>query len=285
MTKPLNDKIVAPYMPAPKGNFGFLGTLLYDDVEDKIQCHECGEWYKSVSAHISFHGLRAREYKEKFELNYGTALNIPSLGESHSIRAEFFNKLNFGKISKKEIKARAKKMSKLSNEVKKARREQGVKTRWTIEMMNRYGSCPRQVEERFTTIVDELGHTPTWDEMHAKDAALLAILHRRFKGYGNALEYFGLKGKRRFYIANYGRASIEMALKKFIDDNKRLPNPKDTKMGFLPDYTTISRYFDGGWNEAKRWCFEYLEKKYKKESRVYDEKLRRISIQAPSMSI
>lgn len=255
MVRPVNDKIQAPFMVVPKG-FGYLGTLLYDDIEDKIQCHECGEWLRNLGHnHLKTHKLSAKEYKEKFDLNYSTALNIPSISENRSKNREFMQKLLYETVGKKEMDERIKTLSKKANIAKR----RGKNFRFTLEMMNRYGSCPKQIEERFIQILERLGHTPSFDELRREDGALLSLLYRRFKSYSNALTYFGLKGKRKVTFKEYGMKNIKLAITKFVDDNKRLPNPRDTKVGYLPDYETIRRYFGGDWKKARKFAFIYLK--------------------------
>ncbi|MGJ4099713.1 MucR family transcriptional regulator [Corynebacterium macclintockiae] len=48
-------------------------------------CHECGEYFASVSGHIyRAHGLRAKAYKDKHGLPRGTALIAPELARRQS---------------------------------------------------------------------------------------------------------------------------------------------------------------------------------------------------------
>lgn len=282
MTKPLGEA-KEPLMISPTG-IGYMGVLMYDNVEDKVQCSECGEWFDSVGAHLrggKTHGINAKQYKDKHSLMEGTALTTPSMSERGSIRSEFMYRLNHENMSPEEIYAEVMEMSAKSV---KMRKENRYKQRHSIEMMNKFGTCPKQIEEKFIRAIESIGHTPSWDELYRYDPNLLQTLYKRFKGYSNALQYFGLKGKRRVSLAKYTRENVELVLCKFIDQYHRLPNPKDTKIGLLPDYMTVARNFPGGWIEAKKFCFEYLKKNYPKDAEVYDDKLRRIIIRTmPSM--
>lgn len=280
MRRPINDKMQAPFMEVEKG-FGFQGTLLYDDIEDKIQCHECGEWLTSLShSHLTKHRLSARAYKEKYELNYSTALCIPSISEGRSESSEFKHKLLFETIGEEEMKKHLQKMAKRGALERRRRKN----FRLTVEMMNRYGTCPKQLEERFIQIIERLGHTPTFDELRKEDASLLSVLYRRFKNYTNALAYFGLKSKKKVNIKSYGMKNIKLAIQKWVDDNKRLPNPRDTKVGFLPDYMTIQKYF-GNWKKARKFAFNYLKKNYPVAAESYDINLRRLSVHIPGGNV
>lgn len=279
MVRSIDGLAKEPLMASPSG-IGYLGVLLYDDVEDKVQCSECGQWYKTLGIHLRDHKITAREYKEKYELNYGTALAIPSISDAKSVRHEFMWKLNNEDLTPEEIHKAAVKRGMAGGKKSADNMRRRGKMRLTVEMMNRFGTCPKQLEERFIQAVEKIGHTPSWDELYTYDASLLATLFKRFKGYTNALTYFGLKGKRRVISANYTVEEIEGCIEKFVNDYKRLPNPKDTKLGYLPDYMTVVRHM-GSWKQAKEYAYEILKKEYPHEATVYDKDLRRIAIIPP----
>lgn len=57
---------------------GELGSLAEDG--DRLQCHLCGQWYRSLAAHVlQRHHLTAHEYRAAFGLSTSTALVGPSL--------------------------------------------------------------------------------------------------------------------------------------------------------------------------------------------------------------
>lgn len=77
--------------------FGKKGRLSYDPVEDKVQCHICGNWYKKLEAHVwPKHGLLADEYREEFGLNRNTPL--ASLGFREMKQEETIRLIKEGKI-------------------------------------------------------------------------------------------------------------------------------------------------------------------------------------------
>ena len=278
------EKVTPPYMSVKEG-YGYFGTMLYSETEDKVQCHICGELFNDVGRHIiPAHKIKPSEYREKFSLNTSSILSTPTVSEKRSLRAEFNNNLLYGELTSEEVTKLAKERAELS---KQARKKMKYKQRWTVEMMNRYGSCPQQIEERFARVVEENeGIAPSWDELYAKDASLLAILCKRFKGYSNALIYFGFKTKNRLPIyqkskklrslAEYGHEAIIELIEKFVDKHQRLPNPKDTKIGLLPDYDTIRKYFDGDWYKMKEFAWRRLALTNPERANDYDEKFRRI---------
>lgn len=270
------QKAQEPFMQVPKG-YGYYGVLMETEDRNYVQCHECGELFVSLPSHIRHtHKLTAREYKEKYELNYGTALQSSFTSEKQSIGGEFMYKLNKGiKLSNKEIKKYA---LKKRNELRRLSKRDKSRFRHTVEMMNKFGTCPDQIQERFTKLVDKYGGAPSYTDMIKEDWALLSSLSKRYNGYTNALVYFGLRGKAMRGHQNWNKKMIELALKKFVDEKRRLPNPRDTKVGPLPDYMTIRKYFKDWW-KAKRYSFEYLTKIDPMSANAYDDKnLRRISL-------
>ena len=50
--------------------YGRLGEIAYDLDEDKVQCHVCGGWYRSVTGpHLFYkHQWTADEYRDAFDL-------------------------------------------------------------------------------------------------------------------------------------------------------------------------------------------------------------------------
>jgi len=55
--------------------YGKVGVLNYDAVEDKVECHICGRWYRRLGNHIQpTHKWTLEEYKEEFGLNRSQGL-------------------------------------------------------------------------------------------------------------------------------------------------------------------------------------------------------------------
>jgi len=103
------------------------------------------------------------------------------------------------------------------------------------------------------------------------------VLVRRFKGYSKALQHFGIKPRRRVTFQEYGIGNIRKAIRDFVLMYKRLPNSRDTKVGGLPDYMTLRRYFKSFW-KVKEYAFRILEKEFPLLSDNYDKNYQRIQI-------
>lgn len=55
--------------------YGELGILAYDPIDDKVQCHICGHWFRSLGPHVQkAHGWTADDYREEFGLDRGQGL-------------------------------------------------------------------------------------------------------------------------------------------------------------------------------------------------------------------
>ena len=75
----------APFVPSGVSVFG---AVEYDFAKDRLRCHECGEWFAGLSAHISFrHTLTLREYKVKHGLRLVTKLVSESIKDRLRRRA------------------------------------------------------------------------------------------------------------------------------------------------------------------------------------------------------
>lgn len=70
--------------------FGQLGVLAVDELEDKVQCHVCGRWYRFLATHVRrAHQVSADEYREAFELAAGHGLVSPGFAarlRDHALR-------------------------------------------------------------------------------------------------------------------------------------------------------------------------------------------------------
>ena len=76
---------VAPHVGLPSG-LGQFGVLERDEVAGMVRCHECGEWFRALGAHISkAHHLSGRTYRDA----HGLAANEPlAAGDLGTAQAE-----------------------------------------------------------------------------------------------------------------------------------------------------------------------------------------------------
>lgn len=77
--------LATPEVGTPSGH-GRYGVLDGDD--ERIMCHECGQYYRSLGAHVSrAHDMTAAEYKDDHGLPRGTPLVAPALSREQSENA------------------------------------------------------------------------------------------------------------------------------------------------------------------------------------------------------
>lgn len=70
--------------PSGHGRWG----LLDHDGDDRVMCHECGGWFRSLASHIwQAHGMSAADYRSAHGLARGTALVCRSMSAARSRQA------------------------------------------------------------------------------------------------------------------------------------------------------------------------------------------------------
>ena len=151
ITKRYGESVFPLYKEKPpfaefKGGKGFLGVLLYDSNEDKVQCHLCGKWFLSLGAHINgIHKISSLDYKESVGLNRHTPLN--SIGT---------RKLQ----QKRAIEQYPRKKDKLESGHKdyfKVNEHLGSKGRKRrLQYANSFATCDLQLKDRFLKLKEKL---------------------------------------------------------------------------------------------------------------------------------
>lgn len=62
--------------------YGKVGIVTYDPIEDKLRCHLCGRWRRSLGVHVVVaHGWTADDYREEFGLNRDQSLVCEGIKE------------------------------------------------------------------------------------------------------------------------------------------------------------------------------------------------------------
>ena len=131
--------------------FGRPGVLAVDELEDKVQCHRCGGWYRFLANHAwRRHGIPADEYRERYGLTARHGLVSPGLAADlrrHALRslrpyyehaAELAHSLTFEQRSQAARGRRLRLESRLSPDWQAARR--GIARRLSEGMRQRYRS-------------------------------------------------------------------------------------------------------------------------------------------------
>lgn len=166
-----------------------LGALEYDPAADKIRCHECGSWFRSITnLHLQWmHRISSRDYKVKHGLNAKTALCCPSA--STNIRKAESSGLRRNKKWRKE---RTDRLLDASRKHKQVHGNNRSNRKMQAERANEIGRCEAQTLFRIQVLAAERHRTPTRDELLAA-GIYPSLLVRHFGSYANALELAGLK--------------------------------------------------------------------------------------------
>lgn len=198
-----------------------LGALEYDEGDDGVKCHECGEWFQCISfTHLKFkHKMKVGEYKERHGFNAGTGLCTPLFSETRRAGS---------KQGGAEYAAR--RTAVLIEAGREHKRIHGTnKTNRVpqLERANTLGRCQAQMIWRIQLIAAEVGRTPTIKEIEEQGFDEPLVI-RRFGSYTKMFQSAGLEsrpyGKRTFH--DFGKLPDGFPSKEQLLDT-RMPWPKD----------------------------------------------------------
>lgn len=65
--------------PQPDPSLPARGQVTFSADGERVRCHACGRWLRSLNTHLKMHGLDAETYKETYDLKRTTSLWPPSL--------------------------------------------------------------------------------------------------------------------------------------------------------------------------------------------------------------
>lgn len=226
------DQMHEPYMENKNG-VGYQGVVMYDELEDKVQCAECGKWYKQLGSHnYKTHGTRAKEYKEKYGLFYNTQLCSKSLSTSRSIRLTNL---------KKQGKINVGKYGRISSF-----RKDGGKRQNIIQNKNRKGLCDAQIIARLAIISSESGKDldkVNGGDVDKYDHNLLSVLCRQNGNWVNAAKRYNLTSFRN----KFDDAETISWLRGYVRKNKKIPLCREIPSKIVADCFRLI----GSWRRAK----------------------------------
>jgi hypothetical protein len=146
----------APYV---ESGHSILGALEYDPATEKVKCHECGRWFKSLSGHLSTHeGLTSREYKRDRGLRQATKLYIPGAPRPGAENLRRWR----SSIDPETMKGYLQKALAAAHA---ATRASALPYRMNTETRNLSSRCKAQLTDRIWKLAVELGRTPTAIEL------------------------------------------------------------------------------------------------------------------------
>lgn len=230
----------APFVPSGKS---VLGALEYREADDKVRCHECGEWFISLSQHLGkSHALLAADYKKRHGLNLTASLCGLRLSAVFSRR------------SKRTISQSPISPAQRSEWLRKAVIARADKYRGSTmradsrasELRNESGTCQAQLLGKIREIAEKLGRTPTQADLHnggisVRSAQLALGVH----SLPEVLALAGMAPKRSYGDTyRYTPQMLIELLRAFTVKYGRTPTVHDVqKFKLLPDYGTFKRHF------------------------------------------
>lgn len=222
--------------------FGYLGTLAQTDNKELVQCHICGGLYENLGLHsFQKHGLKAREYRIKFQLGLRTPLCSDEwTRKCKQIKLDAWNNMTSDeKEARRELMREA---QRTANRVGQPR---------SLEALNKDGMCPDQLIQEIQTLAEKLGHSPTHAEFTKEyDGKFIGAINRTFGSWNGAKTIAGLERCKSGSLVAHNRApftdeELLEYLRSFYKEKKEVPTNSDFKKGFLPSYNLYRHRFGG----------------------------------------
>ena len=211
---------------------------MYDDTEDKVQCHICGKWWRHVGSHVHVsHDMSAREYKDQFGLTQKIALCATSISRTRS--RIMSRAIDDGKIVyKPQTRAFYKRRKYRNGQV-------------TMSFKNSNGLCDLQMLTRYMVVKKIVGREPSLKELQKYDSPLAGVICNR----GGINKYKRSIGEETRSKARPSIPDIELIaqLRRWTHENNSRPRPTDFRVK-KDGYTSYSVFCDhfGSWNNALR---------------------------------
>ena len=200
-----------PFAPSGKS---ILGALEYEESTDKVKCHECGDWLKTLGHHIrQHHGMDRVYYNRRHGLARKCSLSNPTIAAKRIAHSKGTARPGVGIRSPKAIQNRA-------NVVRRKQDPQAV------ELQNEKCRCAAQLLFRIQALAATSGHTPGHHDLRDAGISVDAIRHR-FGSINEAMHLCGLtpnsvgNGKNSVPNGFPSKAEIEKRW------NERMPWPAD----------------------------------------------------------
>lgn len=218
-----------------KSGHGYYGALLATPDGEKVQCHLCGGLFESLPGHISHsHGLKASEYKEKFDLARSTALISENFRERLKIRTfEWLQRMS----PEQRLRWRESCKRNYRKWMKSHSRHKKFKIR--LETKNVRGTCPEQIKAKLIECYKAIGHTPSKGEFidFCGTQRYIHLAYTTFGSWKKAVASAKLspkKVKQGGGRRNYTPDELLEALSVLYQETGRIPTESDYRRGLIP---------------------------------------------------
>lgn len=245
MIKPLY-KAQAPFMEVKNGH-GYQGVVMYDDAEDKVQCHICGAWFANLGQHTKrAHDVQVDDYKLEYGLSLRTALCSKKISAAHrksGLRTYASRASGLIRASKKNrARRRVKALSQVNRQAPNS----------SMQVKNSRGLCDLQIRARYAVVKKIVGRIPTHGDFLKYDPKLYGTACVR---YGSPNGFRKFLGERQLTHNEYSTIpdiNLIAALRKKAKIVGRVKVKHFNKSnGIYPHYTVFYRAF-GSWANTLR---------------------------------
>jgi hypothetical protein len=230
-----------------EGGFGYVGTLLFDTKEDKMQCHFCGQWFGSLAHHLAReHNMSTHDYKESVGLLQTTALI------SESFRAKLIASGMDKRLA--NLRRGGCKSPETREKIRATLKANALKS----ENMNLRGTCPAQLIERMQKIAREKGN-----KLRMRDFdSFNELIRKTFGSMKEACQVAGINYREPSHTLKNELRNIDETketllrdMRRFKEINNRQPACSDSRRGLLSSHGTYTKYF-GSWKKAIAIAFK-----------------------------
>lgn len=219
-----------PLSPIEKG-FGYYGTITATIDGMYIQCHLCGNLYKNLGSHIkNAHSMLGKEYKERFELAFMSAL----VSENYRIESKK-RALKWWASLGAEEQERMKQKASENNSYKRTPQQLQQ-----LETKNVRGTCPDQLLEKIKEVAESLGHTPSKKEFIGalRSQRYVHLIYKTFGSWTTAVDMAGYMPKEKNHgrggYRHYEDEELLAYLAKFAEETGEIPSYSDFYRGLFP---------------------------------------------------
>ena len=234
-----------PFMDVESG-YGYQGVVLYDDTQDKVQCHICGRWFEQLSNHaVYFHKISSRDYRIRFGLPAHGGLVSKRVSRIHNKRQRTLYKNGISDACASKRKCGDKR--KFSN--RKVWKNNG---RTNMAHKNRHGLCEAQMAARWEVVKNIVKREPVDRDLERHDAALRSAIRYN---YGSTNSYRKQKGISILRYSRFGVVPNDLQLiaqlRKWKQKHGKEPSSLDFKLSrgeHACSQTFIDRF--GSWRQA-----------------------------------
>jgi len=233
-------------MEEVKDGFGYVGAVTQTNDGEHIQCHVCGYFYHNLGAHVyKRHGIKVREYREK----YGLRLREGLLSPRERVRAQI--RYNNGARGKNRATVAAKARAIRKKKVESGELKLGG-NQWSAQRRNEKGNCKAQTLAKIKNMYDRDGVVT--ERKFKKEYGGLSTVKYWFGSWNSALKELKIPEYRQRESMNRDErmGNIIEQIQAFYKEHGRTPQASDFDTNEKLENHSAVRHIFGNLNEARR---------------------------------